>query len=446
MASDLLTIAASGIRAARGALDVTAQNIANANSDGYIRRSLTLEEVSGAGSILRQKDITLAGVRISGIQRNADMFRQAEVRRTAGDAARASSELQGLENIEAAIEQARPYDAVVGFEAALRQLSSNPLSPDLRAAALGAGQAVAGAFNLASSSLDAVGEGARFSAQGGVDNVNGFATQLARINLNLARTGANSAERATLLDQRDALLGKIAEQADVKTSFADDGQVEVRLGGANGPALVSSGSTAQLAMTTQANGTIAFDVNGTGITVGSGNLAGHAATLNAVVDARTRLDASANSIAGMVNGAQASGVDVAGNPGQPMFSGSGAAGISVTLPDGSGIATAPAGAGANSLDTSNLAALINTLQSGGAARNLSATIYNVSARVADQRLTSEALGAIASSAKIALDQQSGVDLDREAANLVRFQQAFEASGRAMQVASDIFDTLLGVGR
>jgi flagellar hook-associated protein 1 FlgK len=45
MASDLLSIGASGARAARGALDVTAQNIANASSDGYIRRSEQLEQV-----------------------------------------------------------------------------------------------------------------------------------------------------------------------------------------------------------------------------------------------------------------------------------------------------------------------------------------------------------------------------------------------------------------
>ena len=40
--------------------------------------------------------------------------------------------------------------------------------------------------------------------------------------------------------------------------------------------------------------------------------------------------------------------------------------------------------------------------------------------------------------------QAGVDLDQEAANLVRYQQAFQASGRAMQVAANIFDTLLGI--
>ena len=60
MASDLLSIAASGARAARGALDVTAQNIANASSDGYVRRSVRMEEVSSAGGQLRIGDISLS--------------------------------------------------------------------------------------------------------------------------------------------------------------------------------------------------------------------------------------------------------------------------------------------------------------------------------------------------------------------------------------------------
>ena len=61
MASDLLSIAVSGARAARGALDVTAQNIANASSDGYTRRSLRLEEVSASGGVGRTGDISLSG-------------------------------------------------------------------------------------------------------------------------------------------------------------------------------------------------------------------------------------------------------------------------------------------------------------------------------------------------------------------------------------------------
>jgi len=91
MASDLLAIGKSGAMAARTALDVTAQNIANASTDGYIRRSVIQQEVSSAGGVGRVGDISLSGVRIERIVRNADMFRQAEVRRTGSDAARANA-------------------------------------------------------------------------------------------------------------------------------------------------------------------------------------------------------------------------------------------------------------------------------------------------------------------------------------------------------------------
>lgn len=446
MPGDLLSIATSGARAARAALDLTAQNIANANTEGYVRRTLDLAEIATTSGATRQGELALSGVRIAGVHRNADLFRQSEVRRTGADAARSGAQLQGLENIEAALEQARPYDAVVNFEASLRRLASDPTSTDLRSSVLGAADAMARSFNLASTSLDAVGDGARFSAQGGVDQVNELAQQLARTNLALARTAPGSGDRATLLDQRDALLGRIAGQAGVTTSFAADGQVELRLGGTNGPVLVAGGSAAALEMTRAADGTISFAIGADTAAIFTGELSGHAATLAAIVDTRGQLDAAANAIAGMVNTAQNAGADLAGNPGQPLFAGSGAGGLSLALSDSAGLATAPAGAGAGSLDGGNLAALIATLDTGGAARTISNIVYGVSARVADQRSTDEALGTIAATARIALEQQSGVDLDQEAANLIRFQQAFQASGRAMQAASTIFDTLLGISR
>jgi flagellar hook-associated protein 1 FlgK len=41
---------------------------------------------------------------------------------------------------------------------------------------------------------------------------------------------------------------------------------------------------------------------------------------------------------------------------------------------------------------------------------------------------------------------SGVNLDEEAANLIRYQQAYQASGKVLQVASTLFATLLDLGR
>lgn len=442
MASDLLSIAASGAKAARTALDVTAQNIANASTEGYVRRSARMEEVAVAGGLLRQGDISLSGVRVDGIDRNADMFRQSEVRRTGSDLARATTELNGLKTLENAVEQAGVYEAVVDFEAALQQLSSDPTSSSLRAAVLGAADALASKFNIAASGLDAAGEGLRFEAAATVDEANVIAGELARVNLKLARAGAGSSDKATLLDQRDLLLERLSGVADIKTSFAADGAVTVTTGG---QPWVTGGTAGTLSMTAAANGTVSFAVDGAAIAPAGGKLAGASLALTEAASVRTRLDALADGVAATINGAQAGGAALDGSAGQPIFAGAGAGGITMLMADGAGIATAPAGSPAASRDGGNLAAMRQALDAGGAANDMSALLFDVSSRIAGRTVTHDALAAIASSAKTALDEQAGVDLDEEAANLMRFQQAFQASGRAMQTASDIFQTLLGIG-
>ena len=77
MASDLFSIGSSGLKAARAGLEVTSQNIANAATEGYVRRSVSLAEMAAAGGYSRLGDLSLSGVRVAGIQRYADVFRQA---------------------------------------------------------------------------------------------------------------------------------------------------------------------------------------------------------------------------------------------------------------------------------------------------------------------------------------------------------------------------------
>ena len=161
-------------------------------------------------------------------------------------------------------------------------------------------------------------------------------------------------------------------------------------------------------------------------------------------DSAASLDAIADSLIAAANGAQASGVALDGSAGQPLFSGSGAAGITLALASGSQLATAPAGAGAGSRDAANLDALRAALATSDVAGQIDGLIFTVSSAVQGRAVTSEAMQAIASAALVTLQEQSGVDLDQEAANLVRFQQAFQANGKAIQVASDIFDTLLAL--
>lgn len=444
MASDLISIAKSGTRAARVALDVTAQNIANASSEGYVRRSATVSEIAAGSVMATPTAINLNGVHITGIVRNADQFRQAEVRRTGADAARADAELQGLENVEVSIEQTGVYDSIVSFEASLQQLLSDPTDSALRTQVLEQGRIMGQTLNASSGALDAVGEGLRFEAADGIDQVNGLATELARVNLRLARASDSSSDQTSLLDQRDLLLQKMSAYVDIKTTFATDKTVTVTVGGTGGGTLVNAGVTSTLASTTNPDGTLDFTLDGNALTLTSGSLAGKALALEATAQTHSQLDTIASTLVSTVNAAQAGGVDLAGNTGQPLFSGSTAADITMIATSPGTLATAPAGAAANSRDTGNLVALRSALDSADPAGKMDTLLFTVSSTVAGRTVTRGALDSIASTAKVALQSQAGVDLDEETVNLVRFQQAFQASGRVIQVANDIFDSLLAI--
>ncbi|MDF2639216.1 MAG: flagellar hook-associated protein 1 FlgK, partial [Novosphingobium lindaniclasticum] len=422
---------------------LTNQTVHSVGAD-QVRRSVSLAEL-GVNSVLSQPGaINLAGVRIAGIVRNADMFRQSEVRRTGSDAARAGAEVQGLQNIESAVEQTGVYDAIVDFEAALKQLLSDPTDGSLRASALEQARTLAQTFNTAASSLDAVGEGLRFEAQDAVGAVNTTAAELARVNLRLGRASDASSDQTSLLDQRDSLLEKLSGQVDISTTFSADGSVQVRIGGPGGPSLLNGGSAATLAMTVEADGTIAFTLGGAAATLSSGALAGKGQALTELAGVREQLNAIAARVISTLNTAQIAGADLTGAAGQPLLSGSGAADIALALTSGSQIATAPAGSGANSRDTSNLVAMRAALESADPAGAMDGLLFGISSAVAGRTVTRNALESIAGTAKVALQAQAGVDLDEEALNLTRFQQAFQASGRIMQVASDIFDSILAI--
>jgi flagellar hook-associated protein 1 FlgK len=299
-------------------------------------------------------------------------------------------------------------------------------------------------FNIAATALTAVGDSLRFEAADGVNQVNLLAGELSRVNLRLARAADASSDQTALLDQRDSLLQQLSEFVDVSATIAADQTVEVRLGGAAGPQLVTGGTVAAFAMATAVDGTISFTLGGNPVTPAAGSLTGKAQALTKLADIRTDLDTIATDLIATVNTVQANGVALDGTAGQAMLSGTGAADIALAFDDGSLIATAPAGAGANSRDPANLDALRAALGTSDPTGAMDALLFDISSTVSGRSVTRDALVSIAGSARVALQAQAGVDLDHEAVNLIRFQQAFQASGRVMQVATELFDTLLGI--
>lgn len=442
MPGAMFHIARSGTVATRASLELTALNIANANNPDYARRTSLQSELVSVSATSRG---VLNGVVIDGIGRNDSTALLRQARDRASDLARADAELSGLADAEIALEQSRLFATLVDFEAELTRLEGNPLEPALREATLESARQLAATFNLADQTLGNAREQVFDEASLAVDALNRQAGELARINADLARAQAQTGEQAALLDARDAALRAMAQETGIDVSFDNRGVATVRLEASPSAVLVDGDMAGSLALAQAADGTISFDLGGTPLSLGAGALAGRAGALQQMAGYQTALDAAANSLIARANAAQASGADATGNPGQPFFAGSSAASISLALTSGAQLATAPAGSPAGSSDTSNLASLVAAIGAGdGPIADVDGLLLDVSSRIAALDVTRSGLAAVSQSADEALRSAVGVDLDREAADLVRLQQAFEANARVIQVASELFDVILNL--
>jgi flagellar hook-associated protein 1 FlgK len=73
-------------------------------------------------------------------------------------------------------------------------------------------------------------------------------------------------------------------------------------------------------------------------------------------------------------------------------------------------------------------------------------ISQVGTQTRELDVTSKAQASMLSQVTKAQQSVSGVNLDEEAANLLKYQQAYQAAAKAMSIAQTMFDTLLTLGR
>jgi flagellar hook-associated protein 1 FlgK len=144
-----------------------------------------------------------------------------------------------------------------------------------------------------------------------------------------------------------------------------------------------------------------------------------------------------------VNAVQAAGRTPAGASGAPLFAaGTPAFEVTMILTDPRGIAAAAPGEGTRG--NGNLADLQALRASGGYEGGVDDAITGNAAALLARRSVADAQGAIRDSAVAARDAVSGVDLDEEAVDLIRFQQAYQASTRVIQVARETLQTIFDI--
>lgn len=452
--------ALSALQAQRRAMDVTGQNIANANTAGYTRQRADLQALdpAGATSFHSAPRVVGEGVTVTGVSRSYDPFIASRVDQQSAvhaDLAGRAATLTSLEGLTT-----EPTDRGLAGQldemwTAWSDVANHPDNTASRAVVLQKTQAVVDALHAGHDAVQTLWNGELTQTDARVTEANQAATSIADLNAKIQLAVASGGSANDLSDRRDQLVTRLGELTGATSQARADGTVDVYL--SNNP-LVHGGSAGVLSRTPSGSpslGTVvglALTVTPTSAPVAVGAPSGElAAALDALGTtlpaASAKYDQVAAVLASSVNGLQA-GVDArdaAGAPGTALLGSSSgpvtAGSIALLFTDGRRLAAATAGQGAN--DSSNATA-ISKLGTAADGPNTVWKAHVVDLGVRVQAATLRAATVESTLRTAVADQQSsaGVSLDEETSNLLMMQRAYEGAARVMTAVDEALDVLI----
>ena len=446
-----LNMAVQSLDAANAGLKVTNNNIANANTPGYTREVAEFQEVAAPAGSVSSGD----GVEVTGFQSIRDELLQRQVEQETSAQSGANAQQSTLQQIQPVFTTSTDdigTDMSALFSS-ISSLSTNPTSTSLRQAVLTAGQNLATAFNTASNTLTTQQAGLNTQVTQDVSQINQLTTQIAALNPQIAEANSTGQDAGTLQDQQDELVLKLSALTNVSVTQSNEGET---LTTGNGTPLVVGSQSYSLQTSTGSDGmTHVLAQNGTDITstLTGGDLGGTVQTRDVTIPGLlTQLDTLANQFGSAINAAQASGYDQNGNAGQNFFTVSstvaGTAGtIKMAITDPSLVAASSDGTAGSNGNLINLSAVqTNNLPSGATPGNAYATlVYQVGSLTANANAESTATTASLLQLNDQLSSVSGVSVDEESANLIQYQQAYEAAARVVTEIQALFSTTMSMG-
>jgi flagellar hook-associated protein 1 FlgK len=447
-----LSIGVQSLLAQEGALQITNNNIANANTPGYSREIVDLDQVASGGA----GGGTLGnGVVLQGYQSIRDELLQLRIGQETQNQGGANAQLTSLAQIQPAF---IPSTNDVGtqlsnFFSSISALSTNPSDGAARQAVLSAGQNLANAFHTASGSLTQQQSSLDTRVKQDVAQINTLTAQIGRVNRQIMQAQGNGQNIGGLKDQEDQLVLSLSKLTDVSVTHTESGDT---LTTGNGTPLVSGDHSLPLRTTTGSDGfQHVLDSSGRDITTSlkGGDLGGSIqARDQSIAGLLTGLDTLASQFAGAINTAQSQGFDLNGAAGQPLFTvpagvPGAAAAITMSATGTASIAASSDGTpGSNGNLVNLLAVQTATLPSGQSPTSAySSIVFQVGTLTADAQAESTATTASLLQLTDQRNAVSGVSVDEESTNLIRYQQAYEAAARVISTVNSLISVTLAMG-
>ena len=218
----------SGLDAAKKALGVIGNNLANAATEGYHRQKI---ELTPAYSLQSGSTILGGGVNVAGVTRLIDSLLEQEILRQRSLLEHVSQEFITMRSVENAFGELSTgnslSETIDEFFNAMQALSNHPGEAIWQNRAVTAAEAMAGRFRTLGEFLLALEDQIRLEAENTIEQINTLINQIAELNDEIEKIEISGAQANDLRDKRDQYITKLTEFIGVETLNREYGVVDV---------------------------------------------------------------------------------------------------------------------------------------------------------------------------------------------------------------------------
>ncbi len=458
--SSIMNIAKNALFATQTAIQVTSHNISNVNTKGYARQEAVLNE---ATPLPTEIGLLGNGVVASRVIRYYDKYLEKQIMGQNTDLEQQVVYQKYFERIEGVLNEdnSKLTENIVDFFNQWQELSVDPQSVAVREGIVAAGKNLSSSIRNIYTSLKNLQIELDSGLKEEVTEINGILSSIASLNGRIFEGGIGGSEANDYIDQRNELLKELSGKMDVTTFEDQYGRTTVLT--SKGKSLVDGERCWQLE-TTKNDDTGFWNVSWKD---SSGNLTDitdhiQGGTLRGLIEMRDEyavdfindINDLAQGLIEHVNSIHTTGVDLYGDSGIHFFSNINAdyakdIDLSADIKSDSKHVSAFSDP-ANPTDN-DIALLIGALVDEKIFDNGNATAVNYTASLVNKvgQLTKGAkyMAQYDKDTMAILEKQreevSGVSIDEEMANLIKFQYAYQAAARLISVADEMFQSILG---
>ncbi len=466
-----LNTASTALWAAQRGMNVTGQNIANVNTDGYSRQRVEQQSIGG-NTVPAVHSVTTGiggGVDSESVTRIRDTFLEARAHTERANSARLEAEREGL----AAVETALREPGTSGLQSMLSDMwrgwsdvANHPEDLAARGQLLQRVETLVSGLRTTDAAIDAEWDKTRENLAALVSDVNAAAQSIGELNAAIEKATRAGLPANELADKRDGLVLSLAEKVGATARAGADGTVDIAIGGTS-LVVGSNAITIELVGTKDSRAAAPGDPRlvtapgGTTLRPG-GSAEGQLSVLGRILpEYRGRLDGVASQLAATLNDAQGGldgspAYDLDGDVGGPMIDDGTPTGpvdpttvtatnigLRITRPQDVAAARLAPDAAGPSLDAGNAQAAYQLrLDGAGVDAAYRAVVIDLGVQAAVVGRNREIQEVITAQVDGARESVSGVNLDEEMTNMMAFQHAYAAAARMVSAIDESLETLI----